>query len=131
MGYYGYIYLTENKITGKKYIGQHHWEKPGIDPHYYGSGKALKRAIKKHGKENFRVHLLERCKTKWELNARERAWILMYDAVHSPEFYNISQGGDGVGAGEYNPMYGRTRRKESHVWSPPIWGKCSYVWAPA
>ena len=122
MGYYGYVYLTENCVTGKKYIGQHHWEHPGIDPKYYGSGKLLTRAIKKHGKENFRVYILQWCKTKWDLDAREMAWIRFYDAVNSPEFYNITQGGEGFGSGELNPNYGirlseETRRKisENHA----------------
>jgi len=93
--------------------GQHHWEHPGIDKYYYGSGKLLMRAIKKYGKENFSVHVLQWCNTKWDLNARERAWILMYDAVHSPEFYNITPGGDGTGAGEDHPMYGVQHTEET------------------
>ena len=63
--------------------------------------------MNKYGKENFRIYILQWCKTKWELDARERAWILMYDAVNSPEFYNITPGGDGVGAGEDHPLHGK------------------------
>ena len=44
---YGYIYVTTNLINGRKYIGQH--AKPEFDESYYGSGTALKPAIKKYG----------------------------------------------------------------------------------
>ena len=103
----GYIYITENLLDGKKYIGQHHWEKPDIDPSYYGSGKLLHIAMKKYGKENFVVHVLQWCKTKWDLDSREMAWIRFYDATNSSEFYNITEGGNtNRMVGERNGMYG-------------------------
>jgi hypothetical protein len=45
----GIIYLTTNQINGKIYIGQTSINKHG----YIGSGKLLKKAIKKYGKNNF------------------------------------------------------------------------------
>lgn len=45
----GIIYLTVNQINGKVYVGQTSINKNG----YIGSGKLLKRAIKKYGKDNF------------------------------------------------------------------------------
>ena len=50
-----YIYLTTNKINGMKYIGKHYGE---LDDSYLGSGKILKRAIEKYGKENFEKSIL-------------------------------------------------------------------------
>lgn len=44
-----YIYLTTNTINGKKYIGMCTRD----DDWYFGSGKLIKSAIKKYGKENF------------------------------------------------------------------------------
>ncbi len=113
MEHYGYIYLTENLINGHKYIGQH--KTSSFDTKYYGSGKLILQAMKLYGKENFKVHILEWCKNKWELDSRERAWIRFYDAVHSPEFYNITQGGNRLGSlpGELNGMWGRIHSKES------------------
>lgn len=116
MEYYGYIYLTVNTINGHKYIGQHHWEHPGIDSKYYGSGKLLLQAIDKYGKENFCVHVLQWCKNQWDLDSREMAWIRFYDAVHSPEFYNIANGGKAPNSGKYgkeSAHYGHPHTKES------------------
>ena len=46
---FGYIYVTENAITGKKYIGQ---KRGNFCPMYKGSGVHLKEALKFYGKEN-------------------------------------------------------------------------------
>lgn len=111
----GYIYMTTNLINGKKYIGKHVYRKyPKKDPKYLGSGKILKKAMTKYGLENFSCVILQWCKTKWELNAREKAWILMYNASDDDNFYNISRGGDGGGLpGERNYFYGHTFTEET------------------
>lgn len=43
------IYKTTNKINGKIYVGLD----TKNNPKYLGSGKIIKFAIKKYGKENF------------------------------------------------------------------------------
>lgn len=88
---YGYIYMTTNLVNGKRYIGQHKALKK--DPKYIGSGVKLTKDIKKYGPENFSNIILQWCKSDWELNTREKAWILMYNAVNDPDFYNLSPGG--------------------------------------
>ena len=93
---YGYIYETTNLINGKKYIGQ---KKSNIflNENYLGSGKILNQAIKKYGKENFKVKLIEKCNSRDELNEREIYWISYYNAVNDKEYYNIGAGGTGWG----------------------------------
>ena len=59
---FGYIYKTTNKVNNKVYIGQHQAEIFEPDK-YLGSGTLLRRAIKKYGKENFTVELIEECET--------------------------------------------------------------------
>lgn len=87
------IYKTTNLINGKIYIGQDSRN----NPNYYGSGKVLKSAISKYGKENFQKEILEYCATKDELNEREIYWIQFYKSNISG--YNISTGGNGGNLG--------------------------------
>ena len=92
MGYYGYIYLTENKTNHKWYVGQHHWEHPGIDSKYYGSGTRLLLAMNKYGKENFTCIPIDLAYSKEELNEKEIWWIAYFRALSLYEGYNIADG---------------------------------------
>lgn len=90
---YGYIYLTTNLVNGKKYLGKHKSDK--FDENYKGSGVALNRAIDKYGWENFNCELIESFESRKELNDAEIEYIKRFDAVHSPDYYNIAYGGEG------------------------------------
>lgn len=92
---YGYIYLTTCTVNGKIYIGQH--KSHEFDYQYYGSGKALKNAIKKYGISNFTCQLIESCDSKEHLNEREVYWIDYYQSRDTIRGYNITAGGGGVG----------------------------------
>jgi group I intron endonuclease len=85
---YGYIYKTTNLINGKFYIGQH---KGDWDYSYFGSGKLIKRAIKKYGVENFTCFPLAWAWSKEELNKKEIEYITHYQ----PEYNIMIGGGDG------------------------------------
>jgi group I intron endonuclease len=89
MGNFMIIYKTTNLINGKFYVGQD--SKNNLE--YYGSGNLLKRAIEKHGKENFIKETLEVCSTQEELNEREKYWIKETKAQELG--YNIADGGTG------------------------------------
>ena len=90
---YGYIYLTTNLITGKKYIGKH--RSATFDNNYLGSGKYLKNTISKYGRENFTCEVLEQCETLDDLNDCEIKWITQFNAVDDETFYNLAPGGEG------------------------------------
>lgn len=98
----GYIYITTNLINNKQYIGKRvdtefrHW--------YFGSGIHLKNAVKKYGKENFKVELLEATDELEKLNQMEIDYIAKYNAVENNNFYNIHPGGTGFMWGEYSHM---------------------------
>jgi group I intron endonuclease len=128
---YGFIYLTTNKINGKKYIGMcknTHREK------YIGSGKLLKQAIKKYGKENFDRNILQECETFTELSECEIYWIKFYNAVEDSNFYNLTSGGFGGNSDylkEYWSHLNKEERKVCRNWSKksmvgsnnPMYGK--------
>lgn len=81
------IYKTINLINGKQYIGSSINNKPN----YLGSGKWVKLAIKKYGKENFRKEILEHCNNFEQLKEREEYWIKHYDAFNNTKFYNATK----------------------------------------
>jgi group I intron endonuclease len=81
------IYITTNLVNGKKYIGRD----SNNNPHYYGSGNALKKAIKKYGKSNFKKDIIEICSSIEELCNREKYWIKNFNAVQSKMFYNLDE----------------------------------------
>jgi len=72
MVFYG-IYRITNLTNGKMYIGQH--TTSNLDDGYMGSGKLLKRAIAKYGRENFRKEWLMFCEDADELNYMERVYV--------------------------------------------------------
>lgn len=90
---YGYIYKITNLINGKIYVGQKKGSK--LIEHYWGSGKLIKAAIEKYGKENFSREIIEWCSSRDELNAAEIKWI---EELKCREYgYNICPGGSGGG----------------------------------
>jgi len=94
---YGFIYITKDETNKIKYIGQRKFYRNWQD--YLGSGTYLKRAIKKHGKENFSRKIIAIAYTRDELNLLEIEFIKYNNAVKSKEYYNINQGGDSGNAG--------------------------------
>ena len=100
---YGYIYLNENLINHKVYIGKHQYPKriPAskrkfLDPYYHGSGTAYNAAVNKYGKENFTESIIDLATSLEELNKKERWWIDIFKTELLDEnTYNIAPGGDG------------------------------------
>lgn len=85
------IYKTINLINEKIYIGQEKFN----NPNYYGSGLAIKVAIKKYGKENFKKEIIKEYFTKEDLCEAEKYWIKFYDSF-VPKGYNISLSGETI-----------------------------------
>jgi group I intron endonuclease len=113
----GFIYLTTNKINNKKYVGMC---KNTHRDNYLGSGKLLKQALKKYGRENFSRVILQECATFAEMGEAEIYWIKYYNAVEDPTFYNITSGGFG-GNSDYMKAYwselNKDERKLCRNWS--------------
>lgn len=108
-----FVYKTTNLINNKIYIGI---SKRKVESalFYLGSGKSLKRAVKKYGKENFSREILEADVnfTYKDLQEKEKYYIKFYNSTNTSIGYNISQGGDG-NFGEVNGMWGKSHSKES------------------
>jgi group I intron endonuclease len=104
------IYKITNLINGKQYIGRDSKN----NPNYYGSGPAIKNAIKKYGKENFKKEIIEHCENINHLMERERYWLEYYDVGKNSKFYNLHNLSFGGSlAGENHPMFGKHHSSES------------------
>ena len=86
------IYETVCLINNKRYIGYHATKNPEDD--YLGSGKYLKKAIKKYGRENFKKNVLYIFETRDEALGKERE-IVNEDFVSNENTYNLKVGGEG------------------------------------
>lgn len=92
---FGYIYKFTNKIDGKIYIGKHKYPFPELDKKYLASGVLIRRALEKHGLDNFYQEMVCTCDTEKELNEKEIFYIKHFDCM-SPNGYNLTEGGDGI-----------------------------------
>ena len=93
---YGFIYITTNNITGKRYIGQKRFHTSPSWTYYLGSGKALLDSIEVYGKENFSRDIVAIAYSEEELNTLEYEWIKNYNAVIDDNYYNLVEGGGTV-----------------------------------
>jgi hypothetical protein len=82
------IYKITNKINSKYYIGKH--QTKDLNDGYMGSGKILKRAIEKHGLDNFTKEILFIFDNEEHMNAKEKELVVV-----SEETYNFCEGGKG------------------------------------
>lgn len=103
------------KLNGvPKYVGK------GVDVHQrmnrnHGDNKALGLAISKYGFDAFEKEVICYCEIG-ELNQLEERYIRELHTHRSENGYNLTWGGDGVGAGADHPLFGITG--EAH----PSWG---------
>jgi hypothetical protein len=86
------VYRTVNLVNGHEYTGKH--ETDDLDDGYLGSGKLIRRAIEKHGRENLRKEILHDFETSVEMNAAE-AGIVTEAYCARKDTYNLCPGGDG------------------------------------
>ena len=102
----GFIYKTTNCVNGKIYVGKHEFSKDKrLNSSYLGSGVALKKAIIKYGKENFKREILKLCFTINQLNGYETYYIIKLKSMDSSVGYNMMLGGVGFRSGINNPCY--------------------------
>ncbi len=92
------IYIIENLVNGKMYVGQTVNLSDRKRSHFSPSSKCpyISNAIQKYGKINFNFYLLEKHGTLEESNVREIYWIKELGTL-SPGGYNLREGGDAGG----------------------------------
>lgn len=92
---YYIVYKTINLVNNKFYIGKH---QQASDPYqfdgYYGSGKLIKTAIKKYGKENFIRETLFVFENESECLLKEEEIVSIH--LGQKTCYNMVHGGTGT-----------------------------------
>ena len=96
------VYLITNKINGKQYIGatitklNERWNRHVCDSLKERDGQSLHSAIRKYGKENFTIEVLEEHPDENHVfNVLESKYITQYKTHGSQGGYNMTNGGDG------------------------------------
>ena len=89
---YHFIYKTTNLLNGKFYVGMHSTNK--LNDGYLGSGKRLRYSIKKYGKENFKLEILEFFDSRELLVEREKQ-LVNEDLLKDTNCMNLRLGGEG------------------------------------
>jgi len=100
---YGFVYLIENLVNGRKYVGKKLFFFKGFKTvkkkkkrilvesdwkTYYGSSNALQKDLDKIGKINFRRIILHLCTSKSECSYLEMKEQVERNAILSDKYYN-------------------------------------------
>lgn len=100
---FGFVYLIENLITGRKYIGRKYFTAAGYRTvkgkrkkirktsdweNYNGSNETLKAEVAELGEHNFHKTILRLCKSKSECSYWETYEIMVRHALLSETYYN-------------------------------------------
>jgi hypothetical protein len=104
------IYKTTNLLNNKYYIGCHQTD--NLNDGYLGSGKHLKYAIKKYGKNNFKFEIMYSLSSKEEMFELERN-IVNEDLINNPLTYNLKIGGSGGNPGIVGAFKGKKHSDET------------------
>ena len=97
MKVYG-VYITTNLVNGKTYVGKHKFCDDSMNDNYVGSGKMLRLAVKKYGKDNFTKEILAVSFQEDIAYLLEQEFVQLYKEMGKAE-YNIAVGGKGGQSG--------------------------------
>lgn len=95
------VYKIINKVNNKVYIGitskgiSARWKEHLYNAEH-GCPFKLHNAIRKYGKENFSIELIDFCNSWEELEEKEKLYISEYKSLQDEFGYNMTEGGDGT-----------------------------------
>lgn len=115
-----FVYKTKNKVNGKYYYGMHSTH--NLSDGYLGSGKNLRYAIRKYGKENFELEIIEFFLNR-ELLVEAEKQIITEEVIRDKNSYNISYGGSG---GIHNEAHKKKMREGSSNYQKEKWKDGEY-----
>lgn len=108
---YHIVYQTTNLINNKIYIGKH--TTYNLNDDYLGSGKHLRRAVNKYGKENFRKEILFILETEQEALDKEKELVNL-SFICDIMTYNLQVGGNGGWPkGSNHPFLGKKHTNDT------------------
>lgn len=87
-----YIYKTTCTVTSRYYIGMHSTD--NLNDGYMGSGKRLRRSLRKYGKPNHVKEILEFCETR-ELLIEAEIKVITLEMITDNNCMNLMGGGKG------------------------------------
>lgn len=117
---YHIVYLTVNLVNQKFYIGYHATSDYKTFDGYLGSGKTIKKAIKKYGKNNFRRDLIAVFSNSIDALKFEHDYLNLIDYTTLPNCYNICAGGRSLGTWAVENKVGRYSASSEQL---SEWGK--------
>ena len=94
---FNFIYKTTNLLNENYYIGMHSTD--NLEDGYVGSGTYLWRSIKRHGKENHSIEILEFLDDRESLKSRERE-LVNEETLTDLMCMNLRIGGEGWNSSE-------------------------------
>jgi group I intron endonuclease len=105
-----YVYLIQNRINGKCYVGKANDPEARWQSHKYAAQENkrwyLYRAIRKHGIENFEFSVLEEWPTEEQAFQAEHELIVYLRAIGA-DLYNETNGGEGLRGLKRTPQHCR------------------------
>lgn len=138
------IYKITNKINRKNYIGQTcRTLEERMKEHLSHTTQYIDKVLRKYGKDNFEISIIDNAITIDELNEKEMYWISHFDSI-KPNGYNLCIGGDNTKGyshrlesrlkmsesqykrnmkGENNPFYGKEHSDETKKKMKKSWEK--------
>lgn len=118
------IYKTTCKASGKYYIGMHSTD--NLDDGYLGSGTILGHSLRKYGRENHSIEVLEFLFDRESLRKRERQ-IVCEEVIGDKFCMNLRLGGEGWESKEASIAAAIGNRSEVRTKNPEYLKKISQI----